>query len=386
VCVAFWFRSSSCLKMAALASLTANYTDSEDEQSDKEEAKAATSAEETAKGAVPERLRPASATPASTPASGRSTPTKKMRLVSYAEEGEGDKEEEDEEEPARQTGPESADEEATSESFPEPSASAEDDLEDKFKTGSDDEAVPMDLDSENDGGAADEEDAKPAAAEKGGEDGDGDQASLDRSHSAVEVESWTDGVQLPPEPKEKCSTKLQEKINALYRRKVETGYDMNAVIQNRKAFRNPSIYEKLIQYCDIDETGTNLPKELYDGHLFGKESAYDELAKVQAVDMERREKAAKSRKSAEEAARDRAAAVMAAKKPALSSAGGVGGEEGKRRSTWAQAAPAARPPTNPNVPMPNKPAPQLVSASSGAASSSSASSSKTISAFGPLRK
>ena len=36
-----------------------------------------------------------------------------------------------------------------------------------------------------------------------------------------------------------------------------------------------------LQFCEIDEHGTNLPKELYDGHLFGPESYYDELAKVQ---------------------------------------------------------------------------------------------------------
>jgi len=66
---------------------------------------------------------------------------------------------------------------------------------------------------------------------------------------------------------------------------------MNAAIQNRKAFRNPSIYEKLIDYWGIDEHGTNFPKELYDAHLFGKESHYEELAKAQKIEMDKREKA-----------------------------------------------------------------------------------------------
>ena len=90
------------------------------------------------------------------------------------------------------------------------------------------------------------------------------------------------------------------------------------VIQNKKAFRNPSIYSKLIDYCSIDELGdylfnqssawrpiykslnslgTNFPPELYDGHLFGRESYYEELAKAQKEDMERRETL--ERKSAE---------------------------------------------------------------------------------------
>ena len=36
--------------------------------------------------------------------------------------------------------------------------------------------------------------------------------------------------------------------------------------------------------------GTNFPPELYDGHLFGKESYYEELAKQQKVEMDKREK------------------------------------------------------------------------------------------------
>ena len=33
------------------------------------------------------------------------------------------------------------------------------------------------------------------------------------------------------------------------------GYDYNKMIQKKKAFRNPSIYEKLILFCEIDELG-----------------------------------------------------------------------------------------------------------------------------------
>ena len=48
--------------------------------------------------------------------------------------------------------------------------------------------------------------------------------------------------------------------------------------------------------------GTNFPPELYDGHLFGRESFYEELAKTQKEDMDRREvmdkKSAEARKKA----------------------------------------------------------------------------------------
>lgn len=72
------------------------------------------------------------------------------------------------------------------------------------------------------------------------------------------------GFSLPPEPKGKCPTELQEKIANMYEKMRTNKMDMNKLIQERKEFRNPSIYEKLIQYCNINELGTNYPPELYD--------------------------------------------------------------------------------------------------------------------------
>lgn len=72
------------------------------------------------------------------------------------------------------------------------------------------------------------------------------------------------GFALPPEPKAKCPQDLQDKIANMYVKVRTNNMDMNKLIQQRKEFRNPSIYEKLIQFCDIDELGTNYPPELYD--------------------------------------------------------------------------------------------------------------------------
>lgn len=149
-----------------------------------------------------------------------------------------------------------------------------------------------------------------------------------RSASIVEVDAWTDGGKLPPDPNGLCSPRIQESVNKAWLKKKEYGYDMNAVIQRKKAFRNPSIYEKLIQFCEIDEHGTNFPKDLYDGHLFGKESYYDELAKVQKLDMERREKAAK----------ERSAKAAAAPIPSIVAPSSLSSskDEPKRKSKWDQ--------------------------------------------------
>uniref|UniRef100_A0A182YEI2 Translation initiation factor eIF2B subunit beta n=1 Tax=Anopheles stephensi TaxID=30069 RepID=A0A182YEI2_ANOST len=96
-----------------------------------------------------------------------------------------------------------------------------------------------------------------------------------------------------PEPKGKCSQELQDKIAALHERMKNSNMDTNRIIQERKEFRNPSIYEKLIHFCDINELGTNYPAEIFDPFQWGKESYYEELAKAQKIEMEKVEKARK---------------------------------------------------------------------------------------------
>ena len=65
---------------------------------------------------------------------------------------------------------------------------------------------------------------------------------------------------LPPEPPGKCPSDLQDKISRLHEKMLREGIDMNFSIQQRKQFRNPSLYEKLIDHLDIEELGTNYPK------------------------------------------------------------------------------------------------------------------------------
>ena len=229
--------------MSGLAALTANYTDSEEEDLQKED-EIDESTRDSLVGATSGPPSNIAKSGTATPSSVKSTPGNKIKnLVSYGD--------------------------------------IQDENDDK-----DAEPVPMELESDEE--VKDETDKTEEA----------NKDLLNRSASVVEVDAWTEGVQLPPEPAGLCSPRIQEAVNKAMQKKLEFGYDMNAVIQKKKGFRNPSIYEKLIQFCEIDEHGTNFPKDLYDGHLFGKESYYDELAKVQKVDMERREKAAKAKSAA----------------------------------------------------------------------------------------
>uniref|UniRef100_A0A8C7XQY9 SAP30 binding protein n=1 Tax=Oryzias sinensis TaxID=183150 RepID=A0A8C7XQY9_9TELE len=71
--------------------------------------------------------------------------------------------------------------------------------------------------------------------------------------------------------------------------------DTNSHIQKKKEFRNPSIYEKLIQFCAIDELGMNYPKDVFDPHGWSEDSYYEALAKAQKVEMDKLEKAKKER-------------------------------------------------------------------------------------------
>ncbi|KAG8008950.1 SAP30-binding protein [Nibea albiflora] len=104
-----------------------------------------------------------------------------------------------------------------------------------------------------------------------------------------------DEIRIPPEPPGRCSSQLQDKIHKLYERKLHGDFDTNSHIQKKKKFRNPSIYEKLIQFCGIDELGTNYPKDMFDPHGWSEDSYYEALAKAQKVEMDKLEKAKKER-------------------------------------------------------------------------------------------
>lgn len=128
-----------------------------------------------------------------------------------------------------------------------------------------DDTVISDDENENDsperddGSPMDVANADDADKEKFDESGENTETKAARKDRFAEY-----GFQLPSEPKGKCPADLQEKISNMYEKMKVNNMDMNKLIQERKEFRNPSIYEKLIQFCEIDELGTNYPPELYD--------------------------------------------------------------------------------------------------------------------------
>jgi len=134
------------------------------------------------------------------------------------------------------------------------------------------------------------------------EDGDNrDETAMELETSEEDVKEIAadeaDNDDLPPEPSGKCAIDLQEKVSKMFYKIQNDGLDLNQEIQSKKSFRNPSIYEKLIDYCGLNEFGTNYPPQIFDPFKWGKESFYDELAKVQKIEMDKREKDKKDLKT-----------------------------------------------------------------------------------------
>ncbi|XP_004946198.3 SAP30-binding protein isoform X2 [Gallus gallus] len=148
-----------------------------------------------------------------------------------------------------------------------------------------------------------------------------------------------DEIRIPPEPPGRCSNHLQDKIQKLYERKIKEGMDMNYIIQRKKEFRNPSIYEKLIQFCSIDELGTNYPKDMFDPHGWSEDSYYEALAKAQKIEMDKLEKAKKERTKIEFVTGTKKGTTTSAASTTTTTASTTVGDAQKRKSKWDSAIP-----------------------------------------------
>lgn len=99
-----------------------------------------------------------------------------------------------------------------------------------------------------------------------------------------------DQVRIPARYKGPVDPALVEQLQKLKHRKETKDEDIKYEIQKRKDFRNPSIYEKLIDHLTIKECGTNFPADVFDPDDFSPESYYDRLSIAQKNLMEQTEK------------------------------------------------------------------------------------------------
>lgn len=133
-------------------------------------------------------------------------------------------------------------------------------------------------------------------------------------------------IQLPPELPGRCSNALREKITAFLQKKDRLGIGFNENVQKRKDVRNPSIYEKLVQKCKLDEFGTNYPEHLFNPREWGEESYFDNLQKAQKKAYEKKEKAKLERTKIE--------FVTGTKRPAASASSAQEPPKKQRKSKW----------------------------------------------------
>lgn len=101
-------------------------------------------------------------------------------------------------------------------------------------------------------------------------------------------------IKLPSAPKTLCSQSLQNKIVQVTDRMERFNYNINDDIHRKKSFRNPCIYEKLIEVYGIEEFGSSFPNHTEDLKSSGY-MLYDELDAVQRAEWARIEKAKKER-------------------------------------------------------------------------------------------
>jgi hypothetical protein len=74
----------------------------------------------------------------------------------------------------------------------------------------------------------------------------------------------------------------QAKISGFYELR-QKGVRFNDSLLKNKAFRNPHIYAKLVEFVELDEIGSNLDKSVFDPHGFPREAYADKLGNENAT-------------------------------------------------------------------------------------------------------
>ncbi|KAI1784850.1 HCNGP-like protein-domain-containing protein [Ganoderma leucocontextum] len=71
---------------------------------------------------------------------------------------------------------------------------------------------------------------------------------------------------IPPEPTGPCDEAIRAKMaNFLaLKRDPENPRHFNDSLMSNRAFRNPHLYTKLVEFVDVDERTTNFPKHIWD--------------------------------------------------------------------------------------------------------------------------
>jgi len=97
---------------------------------------------------------------------------------------------------------------------------------------------------------------------------------------ALEQEFEEISVKLPPSPPGECDPDLERRFLNYFDKKSQ-GVQINEKIKGNKGFKNPAIYEFLVNKYGIDEKGSNFSKDIFDPHGFDESDYYDALGEQQ---------------------------------------------------------------------------------------------------------
>ncbi|QRV75942.1 HCNGP domain-containing protein [Ceratobasidium sp. AG-Ba] len=84
---------------------------------------------------------------------------------------------------------------------------------------------------------------------------------------------------IPPPSEDKIDFELAAKVAKFLALKKQ-GTHFNDILMRNKSFNNPHIYAKLVDFVEVDETGTNFPKNIWNPHDIQPEWYADELGKL----------------------------------------------------------------------------------------------------------
>ncbi|GAA5842668.1 hypothetical protein JCM9279_003655 [Rhodotorula babjevae] len=132
---------------------------------------------------------------------------------------------------------------------------------------------------------------------------------------------------IPPVPTGPCKPSVQAKLANFHALRQSRNLHFNDSLHASKAFRNPRIYAKLVEFVDVDESGTGWDKEVWDPRGLGEGATAARIA----VDQKARSEA----KAAQPAgSRSSIAFTSSAAAPSTSSSSALGaradGRNGER--------------------------------------------------------
>ncbi|KAG9046927.1 hypothetical protein FS837_003363 [Tulasnella sp. UAMH 9824] len=122
--------------------------------------------------------------------------------------------------------------------------------------------------SENSAPEMSPESSEPPSARRGKRrtlyDDEDEDSAIRRLLQPPPIPGSNDGeYDIPPRPEAPCDPELDAKVMKFYLLKRQ-GKHFNDTLMQNKAFRNPHIYAKLVDFVSVEETATNFPKDLWD--------------------------------------------------------------------------------------------------------------------------